>query len=660
MRRQPFIAVVIVILIITQSIFPVKAAMTPSDRSFESLASAIDTFASEHIDANGPGAAVVIFHDDQVIFSKGYGLADIAAERPMTSDQTLMEYGSVSKLFVYASIMQLVEQGLLDLNTDIKQYLPDEFSRELQYDQPITLLNIMNHQAGFEDILTDIVVTHPKHTTEFSDLLLARQPAQVYETGTITAYSNYAVALAAYVVQEIIGQPFYTYVQDMFFDPLMMQHTTFDPELFSGGTPINESFSDRYTADHESADQTTRAKGYAYQPASGTFQETGWSYIPLYPVGAVRGTAEDLARFAMALAPPENDSGPLFQRRETLDLMLSQTSSMGPGLSGFAHGFIEYNGPYRGVGHGGNTAGFSAQVNFLPEQRIGVIVLANIASDIVLTEGITRLVLGHKMGISESDAADTVPDTTALAGSYLSARRPHHGFLKLYGFLGLLHVEALEGEQIRVRLGEQSALYHQVQPYLFTQTSANGSFIEYNFKAMYFDMVDDTVFRVSGDFMPLPNGYTKPWLIADASLAGISVSSFLLLPFVLLIAWIIKCKRRSKRRDNVSNGYVHADRSPQRLFYLILISGFTLSVNNLVLVLRMLADHYRSFSEVHVQLLLNFPLALIGIMAVPALVLHGKKRGSRRMRRAAGVMIILFIMLLYSLIKWDFLSLQYW
>ena len=103
---------------------------------------------------NIPGATVSLVRGDQLLFSKGYGYADIEKRKPVIANQTLFRVGSVSKLFIWTAVMQLSERGKLDLDADINIYLKD-FQIPATYSQPITLKNLMTHTPGFEDLATD-------------------------------------------------------------------------------------------------------------------------------------------------------------------------------------------------------------------------------------------------------------------------------------------------------------------------------------------------------------------------------------------------------------------------------------------------------------------------------------------------------------------------
>ena len=98
---------------------------------------------------NIAGAVISIVKDGKVVFAKGYGYSDVEKKTPVTPDATLFRPGSISKLFTWTSVMQLVEQGKLDLDRDINDYL--DFKIPATYPKPITLRNVMTHTPGFEE-----------------------------------------------------------------------------------------------------------------------------------------------------------------------------------------------------------------------------------------------------------------------------------------------------------------------------------------------------------------------------------------------------------------------------------------------------------------------------------------------------------------------------
>lgn len=602
---------------------------TPSGVPLSSIEEFVDDYMSQYIGTTTPGAAVVLVKDGQIILSKGYGYADIESGILVSSKDTVFEYGSISKLFVYTTIMQFAEQGKLDLNADVRDYLPENFLKKLKYDEPVTLMHIMNHTTGFEDYLFDVILTNDKNFPGLEQTLINAQPAQVSKPGTVAAYSNYAVALAAYIAERITGQDFYAYITDKIFVPLDMTQTSSHPTL--ADKPM-----------------LTGNKANCYFPHSdGQFQPGGWSYVTLYPAGGINGTAEDLAQFAMALMPEEGQPSTLFENRQTLDTMLTQSFELGPGIGGFAHGFFEFDGEYRAVGHGGNTAYFSTRMNIVPEQRFGVIILTNSANEMHITGGLTEALIGKKdktVMVGEGNH----PDAAGVQGTYISARRMHNGFLELYSYLTLLNVKAVDQNSIELNVIGQNSTLVQTSPYVFERVNANGPILEYYAGKLYFEVENGAVTRISGDYLPLPAGRTMPWLIASLIIVVISAVYLVVAPVVLLV-----CKLR-KRKTAVRT---HVKDS-RRYFKLVVLSGASLLINNAVLVLRMLMNNYRSFSEFRFQIMLNYPLAVLAALFAVLSIVFWKSSHLTNKNKVFGIASIVMVALFIgTLLSWQFFCL---
>src|SRR5678815_4801531 len=158
------------------------------------------------------------------IRDRGYGTSDVKQQRPVSGDSTLFRIGSISKLFTWTAVMQLVEQGKLDLNTDINKYR--DFKIPDTYPQPITLTHVMTHTPGLEDDARDLFTEDSSHITPMSKWLPAHMPKRVRPPGTYSAYSNWATATAGYIVERVSGMPFDDYVDKNILEPLGMGSTT--------------------------------------------------------------------------------------------------------------------------------------------------------------------------------------------------------------------------------------------------------------------------------------------------------------------------------------------------------------------------------------------------------------------------------------------------
>ena len=189
----------------------------------------IEKFADEHSDTTA-GMAVSIFNADEDIYSGYFGYID--KENSIEVDEnSVFEWGSATKLLVWTSVMQLYEQGLIDLEADVKGYLPDNFFKNLRFDKPITMINLMNHNAGFQETVYNVFIKRDNidNMKPLGELLSEYQPEQIFEPGTVTAYSNWGVAVAGYIVERITDKPFYEYVNENIFDPLGMDKSSLKP-----------------------------------------------------------------------------------------------------------------------------------------------------------------------------------------------------------------------------------------------------------------------------------------------------------------------------------------------------------------------------------------------------------------------------------------------
>jgi CubicO group peptidase (beta-lactamase class C family) len=222
------------------------------------------------------GAVVAVVKDGEIVTERGFGYADVASKRPVDPKLTLFRPGSVSKLFTWTAVMQLVEQGKLDLDTDVNKYLPADFQVPPREGKPITLRNIMTHTAGYEEQIKNIITENPE-TADYVTLLKRWMPNRVFEAGTTPAYSNYATSLAGYIVERASGEPFFDYIDKHIFVPLDMKHSTFRQPLPKELEPLMST-------------------GYvqASQPAK-KFEMVGPA-----PAGALSSPGEEMAHFMIA------------------------------------------------------------------------------------------------------------------------------------------------------------------------------------------------------------------------------------------------------------------------------------------------------------------------------------------------------------------------
>jgi CubicO group peptidase (beta-lactamase class C family) len=180
-----------------------------------------------------PNAAVSVVKDGEIVYKKGFGLADIENNIPVDADTTLFRIGSTSKLITWTAVMQLVEAGKLDLNADVNTYLDFAISPQLESSfkkttaGPITMIHLMTHTPGFEDYPDMLFRLSADELLPLDEYVKDYQPARIFPAGEVAAYSNYGTALAGYIVERVSGLPFAEYVEKNIFTPLDMKNSTF-------------------------------------------------------------------------------------------------------------------------------------------------------------------------------------------------------------------------------------------------------------------------------------------------------------------------------------------------------------------------------------------------------------------------------------------------
>jgi CubicO group peptidase (beta-lactamase class C family) len=328
------------------------------------------------------GAAVSVVKDGKLFFAKGYGDADLKKGIPVDPEQTNFRIGSVAKLFTWTAVMQLAEQGKLDLNADVNTYL--DFRVPDTYPQPITLKNLMTHTAGFETRYYDRITKDPNDLEPPREWLISHMPARVSPPGDVAAYSDYGAALAGYIVARVSGEPYEQYIQGHILDPLGMVHTTARPSMppnISAHTSVGYTYEDG--AFKEFPDTSGMALAYADmgQPA-------------LVPAGDMQASATDMARFMIAQLSDgrrgdANTAGAHVLKESTLRQMHSTLYTPDPRILGTTYGFFDFsdNGQ-RTIGHSGGSDPIFSQLLLLPEQNLGVFVVYN-------SEGGEDLTLQH-------------------------------------------------------------------------------------------------------------------------------------------------------------------------------------------------------------------------------------------------------------------------
>ncbi|WP_379872406.1 serine hydrolase domain-containing protein [Marinactinospora rubrisoli] len=414
-------------------------------------------------DAGIPGAAVSVVHDGEVLTARGYGYADNGSEggepRPVDPEETLFRPGSVSKLFTATAVMQLVESGDLDLDTDVSEYLDFEIPRNFEGD--ITLRHLLTHTAGFEEQIRGLIGLEGE-SVDLGEALATDPPVQVYAPGTVPAYSNYGNGLAGYIVERVSGEPFEEYVQQNILDRIGMTSSTFQQ-------PLPEDIRDRMAG--------------GYPTDSGP--AAPFEIIGAPPAGALTASATDMARFMLAQLGELGPEQSLLEE-ETLALMHEPaltsdtlgTIAEGPRMTlGF---FDESRNGRRIIGHGGDTTAFHSHLQLFPEERTGIFVTMNGGGH----QGYDSLTLRNSLTAGFADryfpsqdpdvqVEPTAAEHASMAeGTYESARSAQSTFLSVVRAVSRTTVTAQDDGTILVSPGPETVyptVYQEIAPWVWQE-----------------------------------------------------------------------------------------------------------------------------------------------------------------------------------------------
>lgn len=392
------------------------------------------------------GATVSVVKDGEIFFMKGYGYADWEGRKKVDPERTLFRIGSITKLFVWTSVMQLVEEGVLELDTDINQYLQG-FQIPDTYPEPITLKDVMTHSAGFEDYIVGLFGESEEYQRPLVELLAGQIPARVRPPGEVSSYSNHATAIAALIVEQAVGIPWREFVRTRILDPLAMEHFSLDQPL---PEPLAEDMS----------------RGYAY--GGGSFREKSFENVPLYPAGAASASAEAMAHFMIAHLQNGEYRDARILEEETARRMHSELFRMAPGINAMAHGFYEMNDNGEWIiGHGGDTFWFHSELALFPDRNLGVFVSFNSQGGGEATGEFVKAFVDEFF--PEEEPVPTPPEDFAerahrFTGKFRPNRFSHTSIAKL-GAVGSVSVKATDQNTLKALQAE----WVEVEPLTFAE-----------------------------------------------------------------------------------------------------------------------------------------------------------------------------------------------
>jgi CubicO group peptidase (beta-lactamase class C family) len=434
----------------------IEAASVPPELTPEDLETFLDGLLPQQLQREDiAGAVVSVVKDAQVFFSKGYGYADFEKRKPVSAENTLFRAGSTGKLFTWTSVMQLVEQGKLDLDRDIKDYL--DFKITSTYSRPITLRNLMTHTPGFEEPIKDLLVAKREDLVPLRTYLLSHPPKQIFPPGTTPAYSNYGTSLAGYIVERVSGKKYENYVEEFIFKPLGMTHSTFRQ-------PLPESF------------QKWMSNGYQ----RGSDDPEPFELFNVVPAGSLSTSGSDMARFMISHLQDGRFEDRQILRPETVRLMQSRQFELAKDANGITLGFWEEprNG-LRIIGHAGDTVYFHTDLHLIREKNLGFFISYNSAgrgeidARTILWEAILDRYFPYNQ--SAAPALNQSKSAMEVSGVYTASRRSETTLVRMPFLLLQLVVSpgqdgTIQIDQVLDRCGKPKR-FREIEPFVFREVN---------------------------------------------------------------------------------------------------------------------------------------------------------------------------------------------
>ena len=597
------------------------AAATPTGVPLDDIEAIVDGVMDGRIGTIAPGASVVIVKDGEIIFCKGYGVSDIDAGTLVTGTETIFEIGSVAKLFTWTALMQLVEEGKVDLQADIREYIGYD-RLDLAFEKPIRVVDLMNHTAGFEENISEMMTFDKERLIPMEDWInRSHQPKQVYEPGSTIAYSNFSTSIAGYIVQLQSGMKWEDYFQEHIFAPLDMNMST--------------AYSDYYHLPHILAN---KSKGY--DPAENGFVLLAENYITDGPAGSIMATAEDMGRFMIAhMNYDETAQYSLFSSGDTAREMHTDSFPTPSTMPANAHGFwTREEGGVRLLEHGGNTTNFTALLSMVPEESFGICVLTNVNGE---SDGMRTDILS---ALSAEFYHEAVVDTSInrsvdVSGNYAAARTIKSSFLSIvYLMPEGITVKDLGNGEIEVQMVgiEERLRYAETEPFVFERTESTPSAVDKMGAAMTHlqFIVDD-----SGTVQIVRTGnigdYTSLSLHKNATLnRGIvifSVAAFVLSLVYGIIARILA--RKKEKSKKCKSGM------------LLPALGLMSFVNAIISLMRVMSDFSAPISNYRIHLIANLLFA-VGMAVSAVFMARGlPNKQVAKVDKAVNVLLIISGML---------------
>jgi CubicO group peptidase (beta-lactamase class C family)/D-alanyl-D-alanine dipeptidase len=381
----------------------------PPRLDYAPVAQMLERFiAHEMADKDLPAISISLVDDQEIVWARGFGFAR-PRDSVLATAETVYRVGSVSKLFTDIAVLQLVERGALDLDAPLTRYLPG-FRPSNPFGTPVTLRHLLTHRSGLVREPPLGSYFDPSPPSLDSVVASLSRTTLVYAPETHVKYSNAAITAVGSVLEHTEGEPFTSYVQRAVLAPLGLTHSAFTP------TP-----------------DITRhlATAYMWAPDGRRFEAPTFQ-LGIGPAGSLYSTVGDLGRFVSMLFAGGQGAHDRILTRASLDQMWQPQFADSGATTGFGLGFfVSSLDGHRRVGHDGAVYGFASDLQALPDDRLGVVIVTtlDVANTVIgrIADAALRAMLAVKAGkpIPEPVITSPLPPGRArqVAGRYVRGER---------------------------------------------------------------------------------------------------------------------------------------------------------------------------------------------------------------------------------------------
>lgn len=466
MIKRLISSIVLMLLFLFITLFSINSVMANEkpEITSDSLAVFFDAFFDLTIEENKvPGAAIVVVQNDNLLFSGGYGYADLERMIKVSPSETIFFVESVSKSFTATAVMQLAGEGLIDLEADVNNYL-SAFQLADSFEQSVTVADLLVHTGGFDDTDIGAYAKDEEGVTPLDKYLKHNMPARVRPPGEVVSYSNHGYALAGLVVEEVSGIPFTRHMDQHILGPLEMYSSSF---VLSG--------------------EMEKKMAPPYIDRGGEFQGGSFLYHNYSPAGSLKATAVDMANFIILHLLEGQFKGKQLLSADAAELMHRQQFTNHPDLPGWTYGFYEkYINGHRTIMHGGaNRLGHSGKLFLVPDEQLGFFYAANTFNPQLRDQLVAEFMnyffpAEEEFAVPEGLVLDQ-NEKSRVAGQYYSTRQSINSVEKIMMLLGQLRVE-VNNDSLQVIYPYNSMFagesWVKIKPLLF-QNATDGSLMAF-------------------------------------------------------------------------------------------------------------------------------------------------------------------------------------